>query len=371
MHINRGVWAEINLNAINNNIKVAKASLAGGAKLCAVVKADAYGHGAVRVAQECLAAGADFLAVALLQEGVILRDAGIEAPILVLGSLVPEEAEACVAYDIAHACYDEERLFALNEAAIKLGKKAKIHIKLDTGMHRIGVKIEEAGKFAALAKSLPGIEIEGCFSHFATADEESKAFSDLQFARYQEGVKLIEEAGVTIPIKHIANSAGIAELPQYHMDMARQGISLYGMRPGDFPEIYKDYQPAMIIKAKIAYVKELEEGEPVGYGRTKYCERKTRVATLGLGYADGFNRHLSNKGYCIVCGKKAPILGRICMDQSMIDITDIPEAKLGTEVIVMGGPELPMEDVAEIAGTISHELCCDINWRVPRVYVRK
>lgn len=371
MHINRGVWAEINLNAINNNIKVAKASLAGGAKLCAVVKADAYGHGAVRVAQECLAAGADFLAVALLQEGVILRDAGIEAPILVLGSLVAEEAETCVAYDIAHACYDEARLFALNEAALKLGKKAKIHIKLDTGMHRIGVKIEDAGRFAALAKSLPGIEIEGCFSHFATADEDSKAFSDLQFARYQEGVKLIEEAGVTIPIKHIANSAGIAELPQYHMDMGRQGISLYGIRPGDFPEIYKDYQPAMIIKAQIAFVKELEAGEPIGYGRTKYCERKTRVATIGLGYADGFNRHLSNKGYCIVCGKKAPILGRICMDQSMIDVTDIPEAELGTEVIVMGGPLLPMEDVAELAGTNPHEICCDINWRVPRVYVRK
>ncbi|MDO4178069.1 MAG: alanine racemase [Phascolarctobacterium sp.] len=371
MHINRGVWAEINLNAINNNIKVAKASLAGGAKLCAVVKADAYGHGAVRVAQECMAAGADFLAVALLQEGVILRDAGIEAPILVLGSLVAEEAETCVKYDIAHACYDEARLLALNEAALKLGKKAKIHIKLDTGMHRIGVKIEDAGKFAALAKSLPGIEIEGCFSHFATADEESKAFSDLQFARYQEGVKLIEAAGVQIPIKHIANSAGIAELPQYHLDMARQGISLYGMRPGDFPEIYKDYEPAMIIKAQIAFVKELEAGEPVGYGRTKYCERKTRVATLGLGYADGFNRHLSNKGYCVINGKKAPILGRICMDQSMIDVTEIPEAQVGTEVIVMGGRDLPMEDVAELAGTNPHEICCDINWRVPRVYVRK
>ena len=371
MHINRGVWAEINLNAINNNIKVAKKSLGEGVKLCAVVKADAYGHGSVPVAKESLAAGADFLAVALVQEGIILREAGIEAPILVLGSLVPEAAELCVKYDIAHACYDEERLVALNEAALKLGKNAKIHIKLDTGMHRIGVEPKKAGEFASLIKNLPGIEVEGCFSHFSTADEASKEFSALQFSRYQEGVKNIESAGIKIPIKHMANSAGIAELPEYHMDMARQGITLYGLTPGDILEPYAEYQPVMTIKAQIAYVKELPAGEPIGYGRTKYCEGTTRVATLGLGYADGYNRHLSNKGYCVINGKKAPVLGRVCMDQIMIDVTNIPEAKLGTEAIVMGGTEVPMNELASLAGTIGYELCCDINWRVPRVYVRK
>ena len=231
MHIQRGAWAEINLDAVAHNVQMAKANLKPTTKLCAVVKADAYGHGAVRVAQEAARNGADFFAVALLQEAVRLRDAGIDQPILVLGSLLPEVADICVRYDISHAVFDEERLYALNEAALRQHTKAKIHIKVDTGMHRIGVHVRDAGKFAKLAASLPGIYIEGVFSHFATADADDKQYAAYQFARFQEALRLIEAEGVHVPIRHIANSAALTELEEYQLDMVRQGITLYGLHP--------------------------------------------------------------------------------------------------------------------------------------------
>ena len=215
MHIERGAWAEINLDAIAHNVQVAKANLKPSTKLCAVVKADAYGHGAVRVAQEAARNGADFLAVALLQEAVKLREAGIDLPILILGSMLPEVADLVVRYDISQAVFDEERLYALNEAALKQKTKAKIHIKIDTGMHRIGVHVRDAGSFAKLAASLPGIEIEGTFSHFATADWDDKEYAAYQFERFQEALTAIEEAGVNPGIRHIANSAALSELQEY------------------------------------------------------------------------------------------------------------------------------------------------------------
>ena len=238
MYIQRGAWAEINLDAVAHNVRVAKASLKPGTKLCAVVKADAYGHGAVRVAQEAARNGADFFAVALLQEGIALRDAGIDMPILVLGAMLPNVADLVVRYDISHAVFDEERLFALNEAALRQNKKAKIHIKIDTGMHRIGVHVKDAGRFAKLAASLPGIYIEGVFSHFATADADDKDYAAYQFARFQEALALIEAEGVKIPIRHICNSAGLTELEEYQLDMVRQGITLYGLHPAHMIDCY-------------------------------------------------------------------------------------------------------------------------------------
>lgn len=370
MHIERGAWAEINLDAVAHNVQAAKANLKPTTKLCAVVKADAYGHGAVRVAQEAVRNGADFLAVALLQEAVKLRDAGIDTPILILGAMLPEVAELVVRYDISQAVFDEERLYALNAAALKLHTKAKIHIKIDTGMHRIGLHVKEAGRFARLAASLPGITIEGVFSHFATADADDKEYAAYQFARFQEALQLIEAEGVHIPIRHIANSAALTELQEYQLDMVRQGITLYGLHPAHMIDCYKDFEPVMTVKTKVAFVKELPAGETIGYGRTYTLKRKSVIATVPLGYADGISRRLSNKGYMLINGEKAPIIGRVCMDQTMLDVTDIPGVKLGDEVTVFGGRELPMELVAEWADTICYEIVCAVSPRVPREYVR-
>lgn len=370
MHIQRGVWAEINLDAVAHNVQTAKANLRPQTRLCAVVKADAYGHGAVRIAREAVRNGADFLAVALLQEAVALREAGIDAPILILGALLPEVAELAVRYDISCAVFQKEQLCALNAAALKLGVKAKVHLKIDTGMHRIGVHVREAGCFAALAASLPGIYIEGVFSHFATADADDKGYAAYQFTRFKEALALIEEAGVKVPIRHIANSAALTELQEYQLDMVRQGITLYGLHPAHMTDCYKDFEPVMTVRSKISFVKTLPAGETIGYGRTYTTSRPSVIATVPIGYADGVNRRLSNRGYMLVKGGRAPIVGSVCMDQVMLDVTDIEDVKTGDEVLVFGGHELPVELVAQWADTICYEIVCGVSPRVPREYVR-
>lgn len=373
MLIDRGTRAEIYLDAIVENMRFARSTMKPETKLCAVVKANAYGHGAVEVAKACVAGGADYLAVAFLEEGVELREAGIAAPILVLGSLPnkPRCAELCVEFDIEHACYDEERLLLLNEAGVKAGKKAKIHIALDTGMSRIGCQLEDAVAFAKLASTLPGIEICGMFSHMCKADESDKWFARLQFERYMTTLAAIEAEGIKIPIRHIANSASITELPEYQLDMVRQGISLYGLRPDDdCPAYFEGLHPAMVVKSEVAHVKKLPVGRLVGYGGTYVTGRERVIATIPVGYADGVPRLLSNKGYMLVHGQKAPIVGRVCMDQLMLDVTDIPDVKVGDEVVVFGGKDLPIEQVAAWAQTISHEVVCDINKRIPRVFIK-
>ena len=370
MHIQRGAWAEINLDAVAHNVQMAKANLKPTTKLCAVVKADAYGHGAVRVAQEAARNGADFFAVALLQEGVKLREAGIETPILVLGSMLPEVAEICVRYDISHAVFDEERLYALNAAALKLHTKAKIHIKIDTGMHRIGVHVRDAGRFAKLAASLPGIYIEGVFSHFATADADDKQYAAYQFERFQEALRLIEAEGVHIPIRHIANSAALTELQEYQLDMVRQGITLYGLHPAHMIDCYKDFEPVMTVKTQVAFVKTLPPGETIGYGRTYTLTRPSVIATVPIGYADGYLRKLAKHGKMIVDGVKVPIIGRICMDQCMIDVTNVHNIDKGDEVIIFGREGVTVDDLAEWLETINYEVSCVIGKRIPRIYTK-
>ncbi len=372
MQPDRGTRAEVHLGAIVNNIKAARKNLKPGTKLCAVVKANAYGHGAIPVAITCVEAGVDYFAVALVQEGVELREAGITKPILVLGAMPanPSIADLCVRYDIEHAVFDEERLKLLNEAALRKGTKAKVHIALDTGMHRIGVQIEEAAAFAEKVKQMKGIEVAGAFSHFSAADAEDKGYAEFQYAQFSKGIQSMEAAGLQIPIKHICNSAGIAELPQYQMDMVRMGITLYGSLPSDIEGPYADYRPVMILKTQVAFVKTLPAGRDIGYGRTFTTQKESRIATVPVGYADGISRHLSNKGCMVVRGKRAPIVGRVCMDQVMLDVTDIPDVAVGDNVIIYGGPELPVEEVAAAAGTISYELFCVLHSRIPRVYMK-
>jgi alanine racemase len=317
-------------------------------------------------------AGVDYFAVALVQEAVELREAGITKPILVLGAMPvrPSMADICVRYNICHAVFDEERLNLLNEAGLRRGKKAKIHLALETGMHRIGIKIEEAAAFAEKVKQMKGVEVVGAFSHFSAADVEDKSYADFQYAQFMKGIQALEAAGLQIPIKHICNSAGIAELPQYQLDMVRLGITLYGSLPSDIKEPYADYRPVMSFKTQIAFVKTLPAGRDIGYGRTFTTQRESRIATVPVGYADGVSRHLSNKGCMVVRGRRAPIVGRVCMDQIMLDVTDIPDVTMGDDVIIYGGSELPVEEVAAAAGTISYELFCVLHPRVPRVYVK-
>ena len=364
----RNAWAEIDLNAVAHNIKEAKMKIVTGTKLCAVVKADAYGHGAVPVAKAALSAGADFLAVALLQEAIELRDADIFAPILILGALQEEYAEETVAYGVSQALFTLASAKALSAAAVKLGKKAKVHLAIETGMNRIGILPEHAGEFAAQVMALPGIEIEGVFSHFAMADAKDKAYCREQYAKFQNALFQIRAQGIEIPIKHISNSATISEAPEMQLDMVRQGITLYGLWPSEEVERCLDYQPVMKLKAKVAYIKQIETGETVGYGRTFKAERATKVATLPLGYADGISRLLSNKGYVLIKGQKAPIVGRICMDQFMVDVTDIEKVDIGDEALVFGSEELSADQVAAWIGTISYEVLCAISKRVPRIY---
>ncbi|MGL5206071.1 MAG: alanine racemase [Acidaminococcaceae bacterium] len=366
----RNAWAEIDLDAIAHNIKEAKKKINANTKLCAVVKADAYGHGAVPVAKAALTAGADFLAVALLQEAIELRQAAINAPILILGALQEECAEETVSNEISQSLFTLRSAELLSAAAVKLGKKAKVHLAIETGMNRIGIVPEQAGAFAAEVSSLPGIEIEGVFSHFALADARDKTFCREQYAKFQKALFQIEERKIAIPIKHISNSATISELPEMQLDMVRQGITLYGLWPSEDVERCLDYQPVMKLKAKITFVKQIESGETVGYGRTFKADRPTKVATLPLGYADGISRKVSNKGYVLLKGKKAPIVGRVCMDQFMIDVTDIENVEIGDEVLIFGSKELSADNVAEWTETISYEVLCAVSNRIPRVYIR-
>ena len=367
----RNAWVEIDLDAIAHNVKEAKKKINATTKLCAVVKADAYGHGATQVAKAALTAGADFLAVALLQEAIELREAGIKAPILILGALQEEYAEEAVAHDVSQALFTLASAKALSAAAVKLGRKAKVHLVIETGMNRIGVSPEQSGEFAAAIAALPGIELEGVFSHFAMADARDKTFCHEQYAKFQKALSQIEGRGIEIPIKHISNSATISESPEMQLDMVRQGITLYGLWPSDDVDRCLDYKQVMKLKAKITFIKQIEPGETVGYGRTFKADRLTKIATLPLGYADGISRKVSNKGYVLLKGKKAPIVGRVCMDQFMIDVTDIENVEIGDEVLVFGSKELSADKVAEWTETISYEVLCAVSKRVPRIYINR
>ncbi|MBR1552391.1 MAG: alanine racemase [Schwartzia sp.] len=365
----RGAWAEIDLSALRHNISVIKKHIADGARLCAVVKADAYGHGAVAVAREAVAMGADYLAVAVLSEAAELRRAGFTTPILVLGATQAEEADAVVDYGVTQAVFTREAAEAISAAAARRGVRAKVHLAVDTGMGRIGVRPEDAGEMAAFVAGLPNVELEGMFSHFALADAEDKSFAKEQFARFQIAMDGVKAKGVEIPICHIANSAAILELPETHLDMVRAGIILYGLAPSD--EVGRDagLLPVMSVKARLTHVKTLHAGETVSYGCTFRAPKEIRVGTLPLGYADGYTRLYAGKAKVDFRGRLLPVLGRICMDQCMVELTGAKNAAVGDKVTVMGGDALTADVLASWLGTINYEVVCMISPRVPRVYV--
>lgn len=370
----RPVWEEVNLDNLAYNMKNIRARVKSK-ELFAVVKADAYGHGAVEAAPVLLENGATRLAIAVLSEGVELRRAGLDCPIMILG-YTPETLFAeILEYDLEPTLFSFEYAEKLSRAAAAAGKTVKIHIKVDTGMGRIGfLPNEESVREAVMISKLPNLEIEGLFSHFSTADELNKEYSNYQYKNYTWFMDRLLENGVEINIRDIDNSAAIMDLPETNLDGARPGIIMYGYYPSD--EVDKsvlDIKPVMSLKACLLHIKTLEEGQYIGYGRKFKTERKSVIGTIGIGYADGYTRMLSKKAKVIINGKFAPVVGNICMDQCMIDLTDAGEVKVGDEVILMGTDgklKFDADDIAPLLGTINYEVLCMIGRRVPRVYTR-
>lgn len=365
---NRPVWAQVNLQALRHNYREIKKQLAAGVKMCAVVKANAYGHGALAVARVAVEEGADYFAVATLSEGIELRQAGFTLPILVLGLVLPEDAKDVVDYNLTQVVCELNLAKALSAEAQRQQKKARVHLKVDTGMGRIGVRPEEVGELAARIAALPGMEIEGMFSHFATADLKDKSYTKKQLAAFKEAIAAVEAKGIKLAVKHIAESAAILEIPEAHFDMVRAGIIQYGLWPSEEVTHPIDLHPVMALKARVTWVKTLRQGESIGYGREFIADSDRRIATIPLGYADGFVRAYCHEGHVEIHGQAAKFAGRGCMDQMMVDVTDIPDVQIGDEVTLFGSETLSIDDVARWGQTINYEVPCLLGARVPRVY---
>ena len=363
------IKALISLDAIRYNFEQMKKNIKEGTKIVAVIKADAYGHGAVPIAR--MLESFDYVwgfATATAQEALQLRRAGITRPVLILGLVFEEYYTELAENEVRMAVCDYETAWKFNKASEKAGKKGLIHLAVDTGMTRIGFKDNEKSlEDIHKIESLPNVEIEGLFTHFARADEYDRTPAMVQLKRYLDFAQLLEKEGIHIPLHHCSNSAGIIRVPEANLNLVRAGITIYGIYPSE--EVEKDIvklQPVMSLKSHVSYVKDVEPGTQVSYGGTYTTERITRIATIPVGYADGYPRMLSNKGWVLIHGKKAPICGRVCMDQFMVDVTELPQVKAGDEVTLLGedGDEFISADMlGDLSGRFSYELVCDINKR--------
>ena len=367
----RPVWVEVDLENIKFNLNQVKKNIPEDTKIMAVVKADAYGHGVLPVAKAALEGGADRLAVALPEEGKELRENDFKLPIQILGEVLPNQIPILVENDLIPTISKLDTVQKLNELAEKKDIIKKVHVKIDTGMGRIGVFPDDAINFIKKVDSYDNIDIEGIMTHFAKADEEDKSYTYKQWERFQSVIDKLKEIDIKIPIKQAANSATIIDLPEFSLNMVRPGIMMYGLRPShEVDESFK-LKPALSWKAKIVYLKEVPPGTGISYGTTYVTKRKAKIATIPMGYADGFSRLLSNKGEVLINGKRAPIRGRVCMDQFMVDVTDIDNVNIGDELVLIGkqgNDELTATEMADLIGTINYEITCDITKRVPRVY---
>lgn len=367
------VWAEVDLAAISHNINEIRRITSPSAKVMAVVKANGYGHGAVEVSRTALACGADWLGVARVAEGVSLRESGIEAPVLILGYIPPEQSGEVVRNRLSQAVYTRDMALSLARAAAAEGLRAKVHFKVDTGMGRIGWVAGPGAvrEILELARN-PHLEVEGIFTHFAAADASDKRYTLEQYSKFMEIILELRKNGLEIPLRHAANSAAIMEMPETHLDLVRAGIIVYGLYPSDEVDhgILK-LRPAMSLKTEVAYVKKVPAGFKVSYGCTYTTKAPTVIATLPLGYADGYTRLLSSKGEALLHGRRAPVVGRVCMDQVMVDVGHIPGVKVGDEAVLFGRQgeqEITADEVAAKLGTINYEVVCMVSYRVPRVY---
>ncbi|MFZ5861536.1 MAG: alanine racemase [Nitrospirota bacterium] len=377
----RPTVARVDLGALRVNLGQAR-RLAGGRDVIAVVKADAYGHGAVAVARALEADGVRRFGVALVEEGRILREAGLRGEILVLGGFASEQASDVVALDLSAAIFHLEHAAALDAAAVRAGRLASVHVKVDTGMGRLGFPVETAAQAAARVARYPGLRLDGLMTHFADADLADPAYAREQIARFDAVAETLARVGIKIPIRHAANSAALIKGPRALgatgdrssdgplYEAVRPGIMLYGCRPGPAVD-GTTLNPVLSLTTEILLLKRVPPNTPISYGRTFITSRESVIAVLPIGYADGYPRALSNRGAVLIRGRKAPVVGRVCMDLTMVDATDVPGVAEGDEAVLIGsqGAEsLPAEDVAEAAGTIAYELLCGIGPRVPRRY---
>ena len=370
------IQADIDLDAFRFNLDSIKKNINENTQIITVLKADGYGHGAVPLAKEAEKEERVWgIAVATVEEALELRRGGIKKPLLILGYTYQEDYDLIAEEELRPTVFKLSMAQELSRAALRKNKTVKIHIKIDTGMSRIGYRdLEKSVPEILEISRLPGLEIEGLFTHFARADEKETTPAYQQLEKYQAFQKALKEAGLKIPLCHCSNSAGIIRIPEANMDAVRAGIILYGLYPSE--EVEKEpvpLKPLMTLKSHIAYIKTLEPGVQISYGGTYTTQKETRVATIPVGYADGYARSLSNKGWVLIRGKKAPILGRVCMDQFMVDVTDIPEARELDEVILLGksqDQQITMEELGELSGRFNYEFACCISKRVPRIYFK-
>ncbi len=364
-------YCEIDLEKIDANLENIRKK-AGDAMVMAVIKADGYGHGAMEIAAR-LQNKADYFGVATIDEAVELRKAGIETPLLILGYTSPSQVEKNLRYNVEQTVYDYNTAKKMSDTAVELGLEGKVHIAVDTGMTRIGVSPDEDG-LAVIKQinNLPNLKIQGMFTHFSCADMTDKTYTYQQMERYDHLVDLLEKAEITIPVKHICNSAGIMEFDHHRYDMVRAGIILYGMYPSE--EVDKtalDLSPALSWKSHIVNIMEPKMNRGISYGATYVVDHPCKIATVSIGYADGYPRSLSNKGWVLIHGQKAPIVGRVCMDQMMVDITNIENVELEDTVTLIGrdgNDVITVEEIADLSGSFNYEFTCDIGQRVPRIY---
>ena len=381
MNMVKRTWAEISLNAIEHNYNVIRNKVADDTKVCCVIKADGYGHGAVELSQIYEKLGADFFAVSNIDEGIEIRKSGSKLPIVILGYTPVSEAKNLAEYDISQAVFSLEYAKELSEKCVEEDCICKMHIKVDSGMSRIGLMCQEFPRDEysieeiCEACCLPNLEVEGLFTHFCVSDEdaEGREFTNKQYENFIHVRDSLKKRGVDISVVHCSNSGAIEDYPETCCDMVRAGIILYGLAPSSKLADRLDLVPAMTLKTVVAFVKEVQKGATISYGRTFTADRKMKIATVPIGYADGFIRQNAKDGYMMVNGKKAKIVGRICMDQTMLDVTDIEDVKTGDEVVVFGtgeNGEPTADSLAENTGTINYETVCLVGKRVPRIYIK-
>jgi alanine racemase len=365
----RTTWAEVNLRRLEDNLAAIRRKVAS-AKVMLIVKANAYGHGLAEVSK-ALAGKADYIGVAVLEEGILLRELGVTSPIIVLGGIWQEQIHRYLQYNLTLTASSVERLQQINVAAGQMNVKAKVHLKIDTGMERIGVHYYSAQSLQESALKCANVEVEGIFSHFANADSKDLAHARLQLERFHEVLRFYERHSLPLPMRHIANSAAVLQIPESYLDMVRPGIMLYGVYPSSATPHTVEVQPALAWKSRVVYFKVVKSGHPVSYGSTWQSDHDVRVVTVPVGYGDGYFRSMSNRGKVIIRGRKYPQVGVICMDQLMVNI-EADSSYNGDEVILLGesgGERITVEDLAEWAGTIPYEILTNINTRVPRVYL--
>ena len=367
--VERATRAIIDLGAVSYNVAEIRKKIGNERGLMAMVKADGYGHGAVEISRTALRSGADSLGVAISGEGQQLREAGIEVPILVVGLSPPEEAYKVVKFRLSQTVATVELLEALDSEAGKASTKVNVHVKVDTGMGRVGINPDDAVSFVRKVMGFKNLNLEGIFSHFPSSDERDKTFSMGQLQLFNQVISNLQLAGIEVPQKHMANSGAVLDLPQSYYDMVRPGIMLYGIYPSREVSRSIKLRPAMTFKTKVAQVKVVPAGTPISYGRTFITNKKTTVATLPVGYGDGYNRLLSNRGEVLIKGHRAPVIGNVCMDMCMVDASGVEDVRPGDEVILFG-EDPPVWEFATKIGTIPNEVVCAVSKRVPRLYIQ-